>query len=264
MTAARALPHARLAAALCLTLSWAAPSGAVTASPDSAHARVRGRKGRTRCSHRDAWFAAGSAAAVALAAANDADWSRRIAASDGARARDAAKAGKQFGNHLAIAPALLAADGVARLTGHPRFAAATERVAFACASAGVVTTALKVSAGRFRPHESSDPGRFEPFSGHDSFPSGHTTMAFSLAAALDAETRTPWVPAVLYPAATLTAWSRVRDRVHWPSDVVAGAAIGGWVSYRADQWAQRRWPDGLWAVVLPQRDGASVRLGAAF
>lgn len=258
MTVARAL----LLAALCVTFagdtSLAAPA---TAPPDPGQALARPH---ALLSRRDAWFAAGSAAAVALAAANDADWSRRIAASDGPLARDAAKVGKQFGNHLAIAPALLAVDGAARLTGHARLGAATERVAFACASAGLVTTAIKVSAGRFRPHESSDPGRFEPFSGHDSFPSGHTTMAFSLAAALDAETRAPWVPAIVYPAATLTAWSRVRDHVHWPSDVVAGAAIGGWVSYRADQWAQRRWPDGLWAVVLPRRDGASVRVGAAF
>ncbi|MBI5170625.1 MAG: phosphatase PAP2 family protein [Candidatus Eisenbacteria bacterium] len=252
MTAARAL----LAAALCVTLVPAAPCGA-QAVPDSVRARPL-------LSRDDAWFAAGAAAAVAIAATNDGGWSRRIAASDGGGARDAAKVAKQFGNHLVIAPALLAVDGAARLTGHARLAAATERVAFACASAGVVTTAIKLSAGRFRPHESSDPGRFEPFSGHDSFPSGHTTMAFSLAAAIDAETRTPWVPAVLYPAATLTAWSRVRDHVHWPSDVVAGAAIGGWVSYRANQWAQRRRPDGLWAVVLPQRDGASVRFGAAF
>ncbi len=252
MTARRAL----LAAACGLSLLAAVPCPAATV-PDSAYARPL-------LSRRETWFASGAMAAVAITAANDRDWSRHIAASDGAGARDAAKVGKQFGNHLVIAPALLAVDGAARLAGHARLAGATERVAFACASAGVVTTVLKVGAGRFRPHESSDPGRFEPFSGHDSFPSGHTTMAFSLAAALDAETRTKWVPAIAYPAATLTAWSRVRDHVHWPSDVVAGAAIGGWVSYRADQWAQRRWPDGLWAVVLPQRDGASVRFGAAF
>jgi membrane-associated phospholipid phosphatase len=89
-------------------------------------------------------------------------------------------------------------------------------------------------------------------------------MAISLAGALDAETESRWVPALMYPAAALTAWSRVRDGVHWPSDVVAGAAIGGWVSYRADQWAQRRLPDGLWVVIVPQRRGASVRVGASF
>ncbi|MFN8588971.1 MAG: phosphatase PAP2 family protein [Candidatus Eisenbacteria bacterium] len=209
-------------------------------------------------------FAAGSTAAIALCAANDARWSRALAASGGDGARDAARVAKQFGNHLAVAPALLAVDAGARLAGRPRLAAATERVALSCASAGLVTLALKNAAGRWRPHEDADPRRFEPFSGHDSFPSGHTTMAFSLAGALDAETRSHWVPAIAYPLAAATGWSRVHDHVHWPSDVAAGAAIGTGVAFATDRWAQRALPAGVAAAIWPARGGAVARVRTRF
>jgi membrane-associated phospholipid phosphatase len=123
---------------------------------------------------------------------------------------------------------------------------------------------VKQVAGRERPDETSSTSRFKPFSGHDSFPSGHATVAFALAASLDAEVRSPWLRAVAYPAAALTAWSRVRDRRHWPSDVVMGAAVGGWCGYRADRLAQRLFPSGLAVVLLPHRDGAKVTVTRSF
>jgi len=81
---------------------------------------------------------------------------------------------------------------------------------------------------------------FKPFSGHDSFPSGHTTLAFAAAAALDRETRSRWVPALAYPLATLVAWSRLHDRQHWVSDVVGGAAIGFGVAWKAEDFQRGR------------------------
>jgi membrane-associated phospholipid phosphatase len=36
----------------------------------------------------------------------------------------------------------------------------------------------------------------------------------------------PWVSGSLYLFAAGTAWSRVYDRRHWPSDVFVGAALG--------------------------------------
>lgn len=67
-------------------------------------------------------------------------------------------------------------------------------------------------------------------SGDDSFPSGHTTNAFSSATTL--HRRYGWqigVPA--YAVATLTGIARERAREHHWYDVVAGAVIGtatGW------------------------------------
>jgi hypothetical protein len=67
-----------------------------------------------------------------------------------------------------------------------------------------------------------------PFSGHDPFPSGRTTIAFAADSALDRETSARWVPWVAYPIAGVVGWSRIRQDRHWTSDVVAGALLGLW------------------------------------
>ena len=63
-----------------------------------------------------------------------------------------------------------------------------------------------------------------------SFPSGHTSSAFSSATFL--QIRYGWeygVPA--YAAATFVAWSRVYSDHHYTRDVITGAAIGAVSSY---------------------------------
>ena len=90
----------------------------------------------------------------------------------------------------------------------------------------LTTGALKVGTGRYRPAETDNPYIFKPFSGHDSFPSGHATMAFALATSLSNEIKNGWVSAALYTFATGTAWSRLNDERHWLSDVLAGATVG--------------------------------------
>lgn len=94
-----------------------------------------------------------------------------------------------------------------------------------------LTTLFKVGIGRQRPYaspESSD--QFDPLetsSEYASFPSGHTSHAFVLAATVSRElSGTEWVPYVAYPLAGLVGASRVAGGNHWPTDVVAGAALG--------------------------------------
>jgi membrane-associated phospholipid phosphatase len=124
-----------------------------------------------------------------------------------------------------------------RWGGHAILARRAGRGGISMLVAGGVTFGLKAAFGRFRPRESpDDPFHFEPFSGHASFPSGHTTLAFAAAVALDRETGSRWVPWVGYPAAAMVAWSRVHDLEHWTSDVVAGAAIGGLVGWKTESF----------------------------
>ncbi|RYD96118.1 MAG: phosphatase PAP2 family protein [Sphingobacteriales bacterium] len=107
-------------------------------------------------------------------------------------------------------------------------------------SSAVFSFTLKFLFGRQRPYVidpatgSNDPHRFfGPFAkpggptDNQSFPSGHTTAAFSAATVYALEYRDrPWVPVLAYSAATLIGLSRITENKHWATDVLAGAALG--------------------------------------
>ncbi|RRO14332.1 phosphatase PAP2 family protein [Saccharopolyspora rhizosphaerae] len=69
-----------------------------------------------------------------------------------------------------------------------------------------------------------------------SFPSGHaaSAAAFTTAVAMEA----PQLGLALLPLAAAVAYSRVHAGVHWPTDVVFGAAIGSTVAVATSRW----WP----------------------
>lgn len=94
-------------------------------------------------------------------------------------------------------------------------------------AAALVTQLLKHTIGRPRPRVTQEGEfQFEPslVSGFDSFPSGHTSASFAVATVLARHfPRLGWIA---YPAAALIACSRVWRGSHFPTDVVAGAAIG--------------------------------------
>ena len=119
-------------------------------------------------------------------------------------------------------------------------------------TSGVTITAIKMLAGRTRPFASVDhsPTHWDLFGGARSdslrsFASGHSAVAAAAAVTLAAEWRRQglrgWAtlgPPSVYALATLTAASRVRDREHWMSDVVSGAAVG-----MLSALVVRRWHD---------------------
>lgn len=90
----------------------------------------------------------------------------------------------------------------------------------------LLASAVKRVAGRQRPTEAGNRTVFEPGSGGASFPSGHATEAFAMASVISAHARGWVIPTLAYTAASLVAFDRVNDREHFPSDVVAGAALG--------------------------------------
>lgn len=62
---------------------------------------------------------------------------------------------------------------------------------------------------------------------NDSFFSGHTTTAFSVATVIAEEYKeTVWVPIVSYTLAGCAGLSRIHDNKHWASDVLTGALVG--------------------------------------
>jgi membrane-associated phospholipid phosphatase len=97
---------------------------------------------------------------------------------------------------------------------------------------GIFTFALKFSTGRARPQSARDSGEWiGPNLDDVSFPSGHTSSAFSIATVLASEYKNnPWVPPVAYGLATLTGLSRLNDNKHWASDVFLGGALGYFIA----------------------------------
>lgn len=135
-----------------------------------------------------------------------------------------------YGGRPQYAAALLAGTWAAgELAGRGEVADAALHVGAALAAGGVMNGALKYTLGRERPSETGDPHHFRPFADQNrwqSFPSGHTVVAFSLASAVSEEARRPWVTALAYGGAAAVAWSRVYEDKHWASDVTAAALIG--------------------------------------
>jgi len=88
---------------------------------------------------------------------------------------------------------------------------------------GAVSQAVKLSTGRKRPSDEG-PYVFMPFSAFDmSMPSGHASTAFAWATVIGDTYDIGWLT---YPLAALCGWARVYRNAHWPSDVLAGAALG--------------------------------------
>jgi membrane-associated phospholipid phosphatase len=144
----------------------------------------------------------------------------------------------------------------------PALRRAALRVMTALALAGTLSSAGKLLAGRPRPDQVGDADDLKLFSGHESLPSGHTTMAFALATSLANEIRRPWVTVGLLTAASGTGWSRLNDNKHWLSDVLAGAGVG---------IASAQLIDGRWTVfhlhppaILPAPGGVTFVWRAAF
>ena len=142
----------------------------------------------------------------------------------------------------------------------------------AIVTSALLTSVLKGAFGRARPYAVGDsmPGSFgvgRGFGGggqYQSFPSGHTTAAFAVAAVLSGESRHRWprraryIVPIAYAAAALVGASRVYNDKHWMSDVMLGAGVGtvsGMAVVRRQHATPDNWID---RVFLPSGHGPTM------
>lgn len=95
--------------------------------------------------------------------------------------------------------------------------------------AAIISTSLKYFTGILRPPAIIDSGLIHitgPMLLHHSFPSGHTVTIFTLTGILIFCFRSLFARISLIFIAMLVGISRIDVGVHWPADVLAGAALG--------------------------------------
>ena len=91
----------------------------------------------------------------------------------------------------------------------------------------IVNILLKVSVGRVRPYEAFEfTDLLIRHLSDNSFPSGHTSYAFSFVTVLFMLSKSKFINWYMAIIAILIAFSRLYLYVHFPTDVLAGAIIG--------------------------------------
>jgi len=173
-----------------------------------------------------------------------------------------AKVFTPIGNPLFAVPAM----GLVYLYGEHRQSEKAKRIGLlgveSIVLSGVFTGALKFATHRPRPDTGERYNKWEAsrfFSTDNlSFPSLHTSTAFSMAKVLAAEADNPYVTPVVYALASLVGLARLNDNDHWASDAFVGAAIGYFTAAAVLRCHQRQFP----VAILPSvsRDGGGVLL----
>ena len=99
-----------------------------------------------------------------------------------------------------------------------------------------------------RPYESESSQVWRPFGrGGTSFPSGHTSCAFTAATSLSLSFRCAGLQTLFFGWAILIGLQRIYTGAHWLSDVLAGAALG--ISIPVALFAARK--QGVSVTVVP-------------
>lgn len=105
---------------------------------------------------------------------------------------------------------------------------------FSMGMAAIITQSLKYTIDRTRPADKYPNEVFvnKPVHGR-SFPSGHTTIAFATATTVTLQYKKWYIAVPAYLWAGAAGYSRLYAGEHYPSDVLAGAAVGIGSAYLA-------------------------------
>ena len=91
----------------------------------------------------------------------------------------------------------------------------------------LVYAPLQLIAGRQRPNEGTGEGNFfQHHSVNTSFPGGHSMFEFAMATTIAHEYPRWWVQFLSYGAATALTGARMTAKMHFPSDLLVGGALG--------------------------------------
>ncbi len=130
-------------------------------------------------------------------------------------------------------PVFLVSGGAAIVgglaTGHPVVTRTGLQIWAAYGLSSAMMIGTKFVFGRTRPSATpDDPFDFDWMNGGEdaSFPSGSSTVSFSLATILADAIHHPAATVILYTAAASNAWARLNGDRHWLTDVTAGALYG--------------------------------------
>ena len=105
----------------------------------------------------------------------------------------------------------------------------------------VLTEGMKYAVNRPRPY-TTYPGLVYPYDASEtgrSFPSAHTSLSFNTAATLSIRFHKWYITVPAYLWATGVGYSRLYMGEHYPSDVLAGAALGNGSAYLVN-WIDRK------------------------
>ena len=129
---------------------------------------------------------------------------------------------------------------VALITENKNLELKSYEIAASLGAAVIATGALKVVINRPRPYIDY-PNLIHPdeVDNGSSFPSAHTSMAFATATALYLNYKKWYVGVPAFAWASAVGYSRLYLGQHYPSDVLAGAAVGAgsaWICH----WANKK------------------------
>ncbi|MBI4723101.1 MAG: phosphatase PAP2 family protein [Candidatus Stahlbacteria bacterium] len=97
-----------------------------------------------------------------------------------------------------------------------------------CGESAIISTLItymfKALIGRARPDKEEGAYSYSPFNFSGDYwalPSGHTSLAFSIASCLTDECKNPYISIPSYLLATMIGLSRIYDNKHWASKTIA-------------------------------------------
>jgi membrane-associated phospholipid phosphatase len=151
-------------------------------------------------------------------------------------------------NSSAVTPLAIGVPAVIAIAGFAKHNKQLQRDALYMGGSFILTTIITQSAKRIV-------NRQRPFAAYSfiikradteeglSFPSGHTSTAFSTATSVALRYRKWHFVAPAYLFAGSVAWARMYQGVHYPTDVFAGSVIGAasaWLGYKVQLWIEKR------------------------